>query len=159
MGPGSVGGCACRAIRLAFEMFNEPNCCRNRAGPTSWAGFTLIELLVVIAIIAVLAAMLLPGIGLVKEAAKQSKCASNLRQVYLGVLAYCQDYEDQLPPSDIDQASGPGDLYWFASIAPTSTPPRRTTRSMVISWSGVRWCGAARASNGTSPPPGRAAMA
>jgi len=80
--------------------------------------FTLIELLVVVSIIAVLAAMLLPAISLVKEAAKQSKCASSLRQVYIGAMAYCQDNEDQLMPSDLDAASGPGDLFWFGTLAP-----------------------------------------
>jgi len=50
--------------------------------------FTLIELLVVISIIAVLAAMLLPAIGMVREAARGSVCASNLRQLAMAHLGY-----------------------------------------------------------------------
>jgi prepilin-type N-terminal cleavage/methylation domain-containing protein len=42
-------------------------------------GFTLIELLVVVAIISVLIAILLPSLGRVKETARRTVCASNLR--------------------------------------------------------------------------------
>lgn len=49
--------------------------------PRTASGFTLIELLVVISIIAVLAALLLPAIGLVRGAANNMKCLSHLRQI------------------------------------------------------------------------------
>ena len=54
-------------------------------------GFTLIELLLVISIIAVLAALLLPAIGLVRNAAQSAKCASALRQIGLANLTYADD--------------------------------------------------------------------
>lgn len=55
--------------------------------PTPY-GFTLIELLVVIAI---LAALLTPAMKDALEQSKASVCASNLRQVPIGLRGYMSD--------------------------------------------------------------------
>jgi prepilin-type N-terminal cleavage/methylation domain-containing protein len=60
----------------------------------SKSGFTLIELLAVTAIIAVLGAMLLPVFAQARERARTTQCASNLRQLALGLLMYGQDYDE-----------------------------------------------------------------
>jgi prepilin-type N-terminal cleavage/methylation domain-containing protein/prepilin-type processing-associated H-X9-DG protein len=60
-------------------------------------GFTLIELLVVISIIVVIAAMLLPVIGTVRNMAISTKCMSNLRQQNLAFRAYANDWRGFLP--------------------------------------------------------------
>jgi prepilin-type N-terminal cleavage/methylation domain-containing protein/prepilin-type processing-associated H-X9-DG protein len=62
-------------------------------------GFTLIELLVVISIIAVLAAMLLPAVSMVRKAAQGSVCSSNQRQICLAVAAYTGENDGMLPYS------------------------------------------------------------
>jgi prepilin-type N-terminal cleavage/methylation domain-containing protein/prepilin-type processing-associated H-X9-DG protein len=60
-------------------------------------GFTLIELLVVIAIISILAAILFPAFARAREQARKSACASNFRQIGLGIMQYSQDYDERLP--------------------------------------------------------------
>jgi len=57
--------------------------------------FTLIELLIVIAIIALLAAILFPVFSRARENARRSSCASNLKQIALGMMQYTQDYDER----------------------------------------------------------------
>ncbi len=69
-------------------------------------GFTLIELLVVISVIALLAAMLLPSIKLVQEAARRVSCMSNLRQIGTAMMGYTNDNDGALPYTQRSVASG-----------------------------------------------------
>ncbi len=64
------------------------------------SGFTLIELLVVIAIIAILAAILFPVFAKAREKAQQTSCLSNVKQMTLSCMMYCQDYDQQFPHMD-----------------------------------------------------------
>lgn len=59
--------------------------------------FTLIELLVVIAIIAILAAILFPVFGRAKEAAKQTVCVSNGKQIGTALALYLGDSDGVFP--------------------------------------------------------------
>ncbi|MDR3709386.1 MAG: DUF1559 domain-containing protein [Capsulimonadaceae bacterium] len=79
------------------------------------SGFTLIELLVVIAIIAILAAILFPVFATAREKARQSSCASNIKQLSMAMLQYAQDYDDQWPFAMGANQSGVG---WAGRVYP-----------------------------------------
>jgi prepilin-type N-terminal cleavage/methylation domain-containing protein len=63
------------------------------------SGFTLIELPACIAIVSLLATILFPVFGKVRESARRTSCASNLRQIGLGVQMYAVDYDDTMVQS------------------------------------------------------------
>jgi prepilin-type N-terminal cleavage/methylation domain-containing protein len=55
------------------------------------AGFTLVELMIVILVILVLAAILLPQLGIARERARKAMCVSNQRNIETAVAMWAQD--------------------------------------------------------------------
>jgi prepilin-type N-terminal cleavage/methylation domain-containing protein len=64
------------------------------------SGFTLIELMVVIAVIGVLCALLLPAVQAAREAARQTQCKNNLKQLALAAHNY-YDVANVFPPGQM----------------------------------------------------------
>ena len=76
---------------------NDPGIMLLREPDMRTRGFSLVEILVVIAIIALLVAMLLPVIAMVREKAKWSVCVINLRSIGLAIHAYANDNRGAVP--------------------------------------------------------------
>jgi prepilin-type N-terminal cleavage/methylation domain-containing protein/prepilin-type processing-associated H-X9-DG protein len=89
--------------RLTTPEHHETNLLKNPS-PMNYVprkktlnGFTLIELLTVIAIIGILAAIIIPTVGRVRESAKSSKCVANLRSLATALTLAAQDNRGNLP--------------------------------------------------------------
>jgi prepilin-type N-terminal cleavage/methylation domain-containing protein/prepilin-type processing-associated H-X9-DG protein len=76
---------------------SHPTCSRFSPGRCRHAAFTLVELLVVIGIIAVLISMLLPALNKAREQARSTKCLSNLRQLAIATIQYCNQNKGSFP--------------------------------------------------------------
>lgn len=80
-------------------------------------GFTLIELLVVISIIALLLAILMPALGMVKDKAKGVACAAHLKQFGLAWYFYAQENDGSNIWYAPEQLWAEGH-FWFYRLAP-----------------------------------------
>ncbi len=81
-------------------------------------GFTLIELLVVIAIISILAAILFPVFATAREKARQTTCASNLKQLGIAFTSYVQDYDEVYPIAGSFQSPSGFNPSWDYEVQP-----------------------------------------
>lgn len=81
-------------IELLVVKPDEATTARSREKRMS---FTLIELLVVIAVVAILVALLLPGLHKARHAALNVGCLSNHRQIGIGMLQFATDNNGEYP--------------------------------------------------------------
>jgi prepilin-type N-terminal cleavage/methylation domain-containing protein len=81
-------------------------------------GFTLIELLTVIAVIGILAAIIIPTVGKVRETAQRTADANNLREIGKAAMIFAAENNDRLPDplTDAAQANVKADSNYFRWI-------------------------------------------
>lgn len=129
---------------------------------TTSNGFTLIELLTVIAIIGILAAILIPTVGQVRDSARYSTCQSNLRQWAMANLLFAEEnsgnipHAGRTPPAWNDNLVVNGVRAWWNALPPylgelplrergIRNLPQLTDRSLFV-------CPNARQQQGSSAP-------
>lgn len=91
----------------------------TRLLPRPSLAFTLIELLTVIAIIGILAAIIVPTVGKVRDSARAAQCLSNLRQMGLAARLYAEETNGRLMPADYNF---PRALWKYTARAGTTLP-------------------------------------
>lgn len=112
---------------------------RSATGPRrTRQGFTLIELLVVVAIIGILASLLFPVFVQAREKGRQITCLSNLRQLAMAMVMYCQDNDGGFVP-----AQSPDNLMRWHGMRDSWDQPFDPTRGPLWSYygsDGLRAC-------------------
>ncbi len=89
-------------------------------GERGRSGFTLIELLTVIAIIGILAAIIIPTVGRVRQSARSVNDMSNLREIGKAVSMYLAENRNMMPNSPL--AGSPGRIQ-AGELRPNASGP------------------------------------
>ncbi|MBA3685658.1 MAG: type II secretion system protein [Planctomycetes bacterium] len=87
----------------------------NHPRAASRGGFTLIELLVAITIIVLLIGMLLPMVLKARIFAHRAGCMSNMRQIGMMTIQYCDEHNDKFPAYFPNHPNSAGGLYGATS--------------------------------------------
>ncbi len=88
--------------------------------------FSLVELLVVLAVVALLLALLLPGLGAAVSRARALACASSLKQLGVAWNLYAADFADRALPCAYWEAKDIGlgpQVFWWGSHGTSTEPP------------------------------------
>ncbi len=78
-------------------------------------GFTLVELLIVITVLGLLAALLMPALGMAMETANRTACAHNLRQIALALKLYANASDGRFP---VEETCGNPQRHLVESLVP-----------------------------------------
>ena len=80
--------------------------------------FSLVELLTVIAVIAILAGILIPTVGAVKESGRATQALTEAKGIHLAIKSFQNDHK-YLPSKDKSGGSSDDIVYWGSSAAVT----------------------------------------
>lgn len=101
--------------------------CSPKKRPHPTAAFTLIELLTVIAIIGILAAIIIPTVGKVRNSARDAGCKSNLRQYAFASMMYAEDNKGKLP-----EHQGASSPKWVDCVRPYLASGARKGGELIV---------------------------
>jgi len=84
---------------------------------------------------AMLASVLLPPLNRARETANRVKCASNMRQIGMGILMYANDHQGNYPP-DLGTLVKTGSVTAAVFVCPSAktSPPGQMTRDESADW-------------------------
>ena len=83
----------------------------SRSSRSNPRGFTMVELLVVISIIAILAALLLPIFGTIRQKARNGAAKQTLNAIVMALEKYREDFESS-PPDNAPTTNG-SEVLWY----------------------------------------------
>ncbi|MDX2081925.1 MAG: type II secretion system protein [Terrimicrobiaceae bacterium] len=103
-------------------------------------GMTLVEILVVVAIVGLLAAVLFPVAGRMQRAAQATKCATNMRSIYEGVILFGADNNGSLPSASEPRSGLP--IFWTEQLHAQMGFPKgqRPAGGWAWEYQPVFWC-------------------
>ena len=84
---------------LPYSLFHQPSHSGASDGFAARRGFTVIELIVCMGVVAVLCGILLPSLRATREASCKLRCASNMHQIGVALVAYGIQSDNRIPPS------------------------------------------------------------
>ncbi|RLS48712.1 MAG: type II secretion system protein [Planctomycetota bacterium] len=84
---------------LPYSLFHQPSQSGASDGFAARRGFTVIELIVCMGVVAVLCGILLPSLRATREASCKLRCASNMHQIGVALVAYGIQSDNRIPPS------------------------------------------------------------
>lgn len=87
---------------VSAPLHHRPIKLEGMATNSASSAFSLLELLITVTIVALLAALMLPVLALVREGSRSAVCLNNLRQIGLGDMAYAADHRGMMTPSKIE---------------------------------------------------------
>jgi len=102
--------------------------------PQRIVGFTIVEMMVSLSIIALMITLLVPLLGRTREAAHRLMCASNLRQIGVGLSLYGSNHSDRLPSTVFTRGDSPQPQEMISLTTGTREDPEERA-----DWDGLGW--------------------